>query len=247
MPGPMKEPFHPLQGADVWLNTWESPANIMTWIWGCLRRALDVPNRRHAMIKKNTAGEQGLGTVFQKVTGWKAMQPPLFPQHLSGAVVRGFLHLPHLHLYPSASPGPPHQHPHICISHLPHQHLPPCLPSAPPDLHPPHPRRLHPPICSICNPAICKPGWARPGSRWEGHPSQWCSPFIAGCWGAIPREKCEILPSSPCHPACPCRGKSTSSPCPMQLLQQGSTAMLTHEQRNGGRRKFPARGELWWG
>lgn len=52
--------------------------------------------------------------------------------------------------------------------------------------------------------------------------------------------------SRPHHATLPARAMAKHFvPCPMQLLQQGSTTMLTHEQRNGGRRKFPARGELW--
>lgn len=58
-----------------------------------------------------------------------------------------------------------------------HLHLPICI------SHPAFPHLLHPQPHHL---------QAR-GSRWRGHPSQRCFPFILGFWEAIPHEKCRIL------------------------------------------------------
>lgn len=100
---------------------------------------------------------------------------------------------------------------------------------------------LRPPICSILNPTICRPGGADGKLTLpSGAPHSWLA-----FWGALPCEKCRILLSPPCHPACPCHGKQLPSLPPETAAAKLYPTSLTQEQRNGGRRKFPAGGGLW--
>lgn len=99
---------------------------------------------------------------------------------------------------------------------------------------------LHSPICSICNPTICKPGRADGKDTLHSgapHSSQ-------GSGDHTPVRSAES--SCPHHAALPAHAMPKCFlTCPMQLLQQSSSAGLTHKQRNAGRRIFPAGGELW--
>lgn len=98
---------------------------------------------------------------------------------------------------------------------------------------------LHSPICSIRNPTICKPGRADgKDTLHSGAPHS-----SLGSGEHSPVRSAE--PSCPHHATLPAHAMAKHFlPCPMQPLQQSSTTSLTHKQRNGGRRKFPAGGEL---
>lgn len=140
---------HPLQGAGMGLNTWESPDNIITWIWECFGVCFRGTKSQACYHKKTTVGKQAPGTDFQKVAEWRAMQLLLLPLHLFGEAGRGFsasapsasvpisippsalsasLHLPHQHLSPSAFSA-------SAASAFSHLHLP-SAPSAPSPMPP---------------------------------------------------------------------------------------------------------------
>lgn len=138
---------------------------------------------------KNTEGKEGHGAVSQKVGSCVAIPLSLAP------LWRGFLHLPHLHLVPSAPL---------------HLHLPACIPSSAPSITP--------------------PSAGQEESRWRGHPSQWCSPFIPRFWGALPHEKCRILLSPPWK----------SSPAPQNYCSKALPLLLPTSKEMEGEGKFPA-------
>ena len=236
----MKEPFHPLQGADVGLNAWESPDNIITWIWGRLGCALDAPNPRHAMLKKPQQENRGLGLFSKKWQGGEPCSRSSFPctsvEGRPGAFCICPISIcPHLHppicIPPSASP--------ICpisiFPHAPHLHLPICIL----------------PTCPICTPpsasSVTLTSASRAGHDWQvdgkDTPRSGAPHSSLGAGEQSPVRSAKS--SRPHHATLPARAMAKCFvPCPMRLLQQSSTTMPTHEQRNGGRKKFPAEGEL---